>query len=70
VNVLEKHIPYTLMVPVWVCCDMQGEQILKDGIGSAPEIEEPLDPTLARKFLQQPCGLLQLDSTLMQSVAK
>lgn len=31
---------------------LQGKQVLKDGIGRAPEEEEPVDPALARQFLQ------------------
>lgn len=34
---------------------LQGKQVLKDGIGRAPEEEEPVDPALARQFLQVCC---------------
>lgn len=35
---------------------LQGKQVLKDGIGRAPEEEEGVDPALARQFLQVGVG--------------
>ena len=39
-----------------LCC--QGEQILKDGIGTAAEVEEDVEPVAARAYLTDPSGLL------------
>ena len=36
----------------------QGEQVLKDGIGTAAEVEEDAEPVSARAFLTDPSGLL------------
>lgn len=47
---------------------LKGKQVLKDGIGRAPEQEETVDPTLARTFLEQPDALLNLESPLMQYI--
>lgn len=44
---------------------LQGRQVLKDGIGRAPEEEEGVDPVEARTFLTDPSKLLHLDSPLM-----
>lgn len=57
------------------CCDccsttLQGEQVLKDGIGRAPEVEEAVDPVAARQYLQEPAALLQHPSEIIQNLAK
>jgi hypothetical protein len=50
---------------------VQGEQLLVDGIGRAPEVEEVLpEPAAARRYLQQPSDLLALPSDIMQGLAK
>ncbi|GAB4823572.1 hypothetical protein N2152v2_010618 [Parachlorella kessleri] len=44
---------------------LKGRQVLKDGIGRAPEEEEGVDPLQARVFLTDPSRLLHLDIPLM-----
>ena len=46
---------------------MQGEQILKEGIGSASEVEHETEPKAARRFLTQPNELAQ-ESPLVKSL--
>jgi hypothetical protein len=38
--------------------------VLQDGIGTASEVEEPLDPLAARAWLDAPSALLDLESEL------
>lgn len=47
---------------------MQGKAVLKDGIGRATEVEEPVDPTKARTFLANPNALLQHDSKIIDDL--
>lgn len=47
---------------------IKGKQVLKDGIGRAPEEEEPVDPALARQFLQDPAKLLHLGTPLLENL--
>jgi hypothetical protein len=49
---------------------LQGEQILKDGIGTASEVECDASPAQARAWLQDPAALLQHPSELIQGLAK
>lgn len=49
---------------------IQGEQILKDGIGRAAETEESLDPAAARRFLAEPAALLAHNSDIVRSLAR
>ena len=35
--------------------------VVKDGIGRATEVEDPVDPILARAYLTDPTSLLQSD---------
>lgn len=42
--------------------------MLKDGIGTASEVEEPLDPLASRAFLSSPSALLDLDSDIMRGL--
>ena len=48
---------------------VKGKQVLKDGIGRAPEEEEEVDPVLAREFIKDSDALLAYsDSKLMQKL--
>lgn len=49
---------------------MQGQQVLKDGIGRGSEVEEDIDPKLARTFLSDPDRILDLDSQILQPLLK
>lgn len=49
---------------------VKGKQVLADGIGTAPEQEEVVDPSLARTFLSNPQALLELDSPLLARVRR
>ena len=48
----------------------KGKQVLKDGVGRAPEEEEEVDPALARKFIESPNLLLEHESDLIQKLRK
>eukprot|EP00890_Picochlorum_soloecismus_P004631 jgi/Picsp_1/5169/NSC_02532-R1_protein len=48
----------------------KGRQVLKDGVGRAPEEEEEVDPALARKFIESPELLLEHESKLIQKLRK
>lgn len=48
---------------------VKGEQVLKDGIGRAPETEEPLSPADARRFVSDPSALLAHGSDIMSGLA-
>lgn len=53
------------------CAVVQGEQILKDGIGTASEVEEVVqDVTTARSWLSDPSAMLQYPSHIIQDLAK
>jgi uncharacterized protein YjbK len=43
----------------------KGKQVLKDGIGRAPEEEEEIDVQKARNFIQDPDAMLLYDSNLI-----
>ena len=43
--------------------------MLKEGIGSAPEVEEDSDPKVARKYLERPSELIS-DSALVKVLAE
>ncbi len=47
---------------------VKGKQVLKDGIGRAPEEEEEVDPILAREFIKDSGALLAYDSKLVQKL--
>ena len=48
---------------------VKGKQVLKDGIGRAPEEEEEVDPAVAREFIRDSSALLTYDkSPLMQKL--
>lgn len=48
---------------------VKGKQVLKDGIGRAPEEEEEVDPALAREFIRDSSTLLSYDkSELIQKL--
>lgn len=47
---------------------VKGKQVLQDGIGRAPEEEEPADPSLARSFLADPAKLLGLGTPLLEGL--
>lgn len=49
---------------------LQGQQVLKDGIGRGSEIEEDIDPGHARSFLQDPNALYTLKSDILQPVLR
>lgn len=49
---------------------VKGEQVLKDGIGRAPETEEALAPAAARRFVAEPGALLAHDSEIVRSLAR
>jgi uncharacterized protein YjbK len=51
---------------------LKGEQILRDGVGTASEVEESVaDAAGARRFLDDPSALLsELDSPLLQRAAR
>lgn len=49
---------------------MQGRIKLEGGIGRATEVEEDVDPLLARTFLAEPNGLLDLDCQVVQDLKK
>lgn len=49
---------------------IKGQQIVKDGIGRGSEVEEDIDPTKARKFLQDPQSLYNLPSDILQPILK
>lgn len=47
----------------------KGKQVLKDGIGRAPEEEEEVDPVVARTFVKDPGALMAYQgSTLMDKL--
>lgn len=46
----------------------KGRQMLKDGVGRAPEEEEEVSPQLARQFLVDPSSLASHDSPLMEKL--
>ena len=46
----------------------KGEQVLAEGIGTAEEEEEEVDPAAARGFLAAPQSLLDLDSPLLRKL--
>jgi len=48
----------------------KGKQVLKDGVGRAPEEEEEVDPALARTFIDSPELLLEHESKLIQKLRK
>ncbi|GBF92863.1 triphosphate tunel metalloenzyme [Raphidocelis subcapitata] len=48
---------------------VKGEQVLKDGIGRAPEVEEPLAPADARRFVADPPALLAHGSAIVRQLA-
>ncbi|GAX78679.1 hypothetical protein CEUSTIGMA_g6117.t1 [Chlamydomonas eustigma] len=48
---------------------IKGEQVLKDGIGTAPEVEESVDPVLARGYLSNPLDML-VGSPLVKTLAE
>lgn len=48
----------------------KGKQVLKDGVGRAPEEEEEVDPALARKFIDSPDLLLEHESELILKLRK
>ena len=47
---------------------VKGAQVLKDGVGIAPEEEESVDPKIARSFLQDPQSLLDASSPLISKL--
>ncbi|EFN57892.1 hypothetical protein CHLNCDRAFT_29986 [Chlorella variabilis] len=47
---------------------VKGKQVLKDGIGRAPEEEETVDPAAARAFLTDPDRLLNLGTPLLEGL--
>jgi hypothetical protein len=49
---------------------VQGQQVVKDGIGRGSEVEEDIDPISARKFLQDPQSLYNLPSDILQPILK
>eukprot|EP01024_Parvocaulis_polyphysoides_P054621 TRINITY_DN5525_c0_g6_i1.p2 TRINITY_DN5525_c0_g6~~TRINITY_DN5525_c0_g6_i1.p2 ORF type:complete len:198 (-),score=33.02 TRINITY_DN5525_c0_g6_i1:332-925(-) len=49
---------------------IKGRQVLKDGVGRASEQEADVDPNLAREFLNNPEGLLNLDIALMKELKR
>lgn len=49
---------------------LQGKQVLKDGIGRAPEEEETVDPAAARAFLTDPDRLLNLGTPLLEGLKR
>lgn len=49
---------------------LKGEQILRDGIGRASEVETAVDPVAARAYLREPSSLLQLQDELIQGLAR
>ncbi len=75
INAGRAHAPACVMcvcMCVCVCVShMQGEQVLRDGIGQSPEVEEPLTSatqrTQARGWLTQPDDMMKA-SPLLQSL--
>lgn len=49
---------------------MQGQQVLKDGVGRGSEVEETIDPKEARTFLMDPGALFALKSDILQPVLR
>ena len=49
---------------------LQGQQIVKDGVGRGSEVEEDIDPINARKFLMDPQQLYSLPSDILQPILK
>lgn len=49
---------------------LQGQQVVKDGVGRGSEVEEDIDPKQARKFLQDPSALYTLESDILQPVLR
>lgn len=49
---------------------VQGQQVVKEGVGRGSEVEEDIDPIHARKFLQDPQSLYNLPSDLLQPTLK
>ena len=47
-----------------------GAQVLQDGIGRSPEQEEPIDPAVGRRCLEDPQQLLALELPLLQGLAR
>ena len=58
----------TLSIPLTEACVLQGRQALQGGVGRAEELEEDVDPKLARSFLGEPDKLLNLDTPLMKKI--
>ena len=48
----------------------QGKQVLVDGVGRSPETEVELQPTEARKYLDDPSKLLEAGLPLMDALQK
>eukprot|EP01023_Acetabularia_acetabulum_P050240 TRINITY_DN5419_c0_g1_i1.p2 TRINITY_DN5419_c0_g1~~TRINITY_DN5419_c0_g1_i1.p2 ORF type:complete len:198 (-),score=26.49 TRINITY_DN5419_c0_g1_i1:253-846(-) len=49
---------------------IKGKSVLQDGIGRASEVESDVDPNLARSFLKNPKGLLNLENPLVQDLKR
>ncbi|GMH33594.1 hypothetical protein BSKO_01428 [Bryopsis sp. KO-2023] len=47
---------------------LKGKAIVKDGIGKASEVEEDVDPKVARTFVEQPDELLAYESNIMKDI--
>lgn len=53
-----------------IAWDVQGQQVLKDGIGRGTEVEEDIDPKEARKYLMDPGSLYSLESDVLQPILR
>ena len=51
-------------------CGVQGQQVLKEGIGRGSEVEEDVDPLYARTFMEHPENLLHLQSEILQNILR
>jgi len=47
---------------------LKGKAVMKEGVGTAPELEEQLDVQFARTVVSEPQQLLTLDSVVMKDV--
>ena len=47
------------MAPPHTFLFTKGKQVLLDGIGRATEVEEDVDPLAARRWLTEPCLMME-----------
>ena len=50
--------------------DLQGGQVITDGVGRGSEVEDDVDPVAAREFLSDPDKLLQVDLPFIKELQK